>query len=228
MTLHKVKVESLDFSHDGKYLVSLGGQDDSMMVVWDLSTGRPLCGGPASGEPSLCVKFFNTCSSKIVTAGHGALRIWDVDIVNRKVTPTNIKLAGFSRIIKQIVITGDDSCLYAGTTTGDIMCVALTEPHVLKLHGPKTKLGQGVISITITQTGQLLAGTGSGDVVLLDGGTLQVMKKVVLQGSVTSVCAHADDYFCGTAKSNVYYVNAKTLKEELRQTCHFERINDVC
>lgn len=38
-----------------------------------------------------------------------------------------------------------------------------------------------------------------------------------LQGAITSVAAHGDHYFVGTNKSNVYYVNAKTFKEELRQ-----------
>ena len=51
---------------------------------------------------------------------------------------------------------------------------------------------------------------------------------VTLQWMITSVAAHGDHYFVGTSKSNVYYLNAKTFKEELRQTCHFERINDVC
>lgn len=32
MGLHKVKVQALDFSHDDKYLASLGGQDDNNLV----------------------------------------------------------------------------------------------------------------------------------------------------------------------------------------------------
>ena len=45
MSLHKVKVQALCFSNDEKYLASLGGQDDNSLVIWDLNTGRPLCGG---------------------------------------------------------------------------------------------------------------------------------------------------------------------------------------
>ena len=36
LTLHKVKVEALAFSPNELYLVSLGGQDDGSVVVWNL------------------------------------------------------------------------------------------------------------------------------------------------------------------------------------------------
>ena len=38
LTLHKVKVEALAFSPNELYLVSLGGQDDGSVVVWNLKT----------------------------------------------------------------------------------------------------------------------------------------------------------------------------------------------
>merc|ERR1719235_3095566 len=47
LSLHKVAVASLSFSHDEVYLASLGGQDDNSLVVWDLSDGRAICGTPA-------------------------------------------------------------------------------------------------------------------------------------------------------------------------------------
>jgi len=63
----------------------------------------------------------------------------------------------------------------------------------------------------------LLVGSGSGELALLQKGDLKQIKSVQLQGAITSVAAHGDHYFVGTNKSNVYYVNAKTFKEELRQ-----------
>jgi cilia- and flagella-associated protein 52 len=38
LKLHKVLIQSLSFSHDEKYLASLGGQDDNTLVIWDVST----------------------------------------------------------------------------------------------------------------------------------------------------------------------------------------------
>lgn len=39
LSLHKVKVEGLAFSPNDLYLVSLGGQDDSSVIVWDVKSG---------------------------------------------------------------------------------------------------------------------------------------------------------------------------------------------
>jgi len=36
LKLHKVLIQSLSFSCNEKYLASLGGQDDNMMVIWDV------------------------------------------------------------------------------------------------------------------------------------------------------------------------------------------------
>lgn len=43
LELHKVKVEALAFSPNEKYLVSLGGQDDGSVVVWDLKAKKSVC-----------------------------------------------------------------------------------------------------------------------------------------------------------------------------------------
>eukprot|EP01061_Rhynchopus_euleeides_P043252 TRINITY_DN754_c1_g3_i1.p1 TRINITY_DN754_c1_g3~~TRINITY_DN754_c1_g3_i1.p1 ORF type:complete len:679 (+),score=265.34 TRINITY_DN754_c1_g3_i1:107-2038(+) len=236
MTLHKVKVQALAFSQDESYLASLGGQDDNTLVVWDLSSGRPLCGGPASSDLSMCISFLNNSNTRLVTGGQGVLRVWDVDIVNRKIHPTDVNLGQIRRICKTIVIEKTDHYAYVGTSTGDIMCVQLgatsenTPKDVkcaLKYSGPAKNLVQGINCSTLTESGDLLVGSGGGEVMLLSARDLKVLKSIRLQGAVTSVAAHGDHYFIGTSKSNVYYLNARTFKEELRQTCHYERINDI-
>ena len=40
LSLHKVKVEALAFSPNERYLVTLGGQDDGCVVVWNLSNAQ--------------------------------------------------------------------------------------------------------------------------------------------------------------------------------------------
>eukprot|EP01065_Artemidia_motanka_P044429 TRINITY_DN6323_c0_g1_i1.p1 TRINITY_DN6323_c0_g1~~TRINITY_DN6323_c0_g1_i1.p1 ORF type:complete len:639 (+),score=216.67 TRINITY_DN6323_c0_g1_i1:117-2033(+) len=227
LTLHKVKVQAVAFSADESYLASLGGQDDNTLVVWDLSTGRPLCGGPASSDLSMCISFFNTSNDKLVTGGQGILRVWDVDTVNRKINPTDVNLGNLKRTVRNVVIEPTDRFAYCGTTTGDLLCVQLVQPCSFKFAGPAKPLVQGVVCSVLTDDGNVLVGSGGGEVALLSAKDLKVLKTVRLQGSATSVAAHGDHYFIGTSKSNVYYLNARTFKEELRQTCHFERINDV-
>lgn len=228
MTLHKVKVQALAFSADEKYLASLGGQDDNTLVVWDLATGRPLCGGPASSDLSMCIAFFNKNSQQAVTGGNGVLRVWDIDFVNRKINPTDVHVGNLQRVCRTIVIDPTDNFAFVGTTSGDVLCIQLQGAKLFKFAGPTKPLAQGILCTCITDNSDVLVGSGSGEVALLSKTDLKKIKTVSLQGMITSVAAHGDHYFVGTSKSNVYYLNAKTFKEELRQTCHFERINDVC
>jgi len=227
MMLHKVKVQALAFSADEKYLASIGGQDDNTLVVWDLSTGRPLCGGPASNELSLCIAFFNQSSDKIITGGSGVLRVWDVDFANRKINPTDVVVGNIRREFQNIAVEALDRYAYVGTGSGDVLCIQLQGPKVFKMIGPTKKLTNGIVCSTFTESGDVLVGAGGGEVALLSKVDLHVIKTVTLQGSVTSVAALGEHVFAGTSKSNVYYINTATFKEELRQTCHYERINDI-
>jgi hypothetical protein len=48
-------------------------------------------------------------------------------------------------------------------------------------------------------------------------------------GKVTSMAFTADscNFFCGTSLSNIYWVDTENLTPELRNTCHYDKINDV-
>jgi len=227
MILHKVKVQALAFSADEQFLASVGGQDDNTLVVWDLATGRPLCGGPASNELSTCIAFFNNSSDKLVTGGHGVLRVWDVDFQNRKINPTDVNVGQTRREFRNIVIEALDRFAYVGTTSGDVVCIQLQGPKNLKMTGPQKKFAGGILCSNLDENGDVLVGTGGGEIALLSKIDLTVLKSVTVQGAVTSISTMGEHFFIGTAKSNVYYLNAHTFKEELRQTCHYDSINDI-
>mmetsp|Transcript_1842 Transcript_1842/g.2592 ORF Transcript_1842/g.2592 Transcript_1842/m.2592 type:complete len:91 (+) Transcript_1842:387-659(+) len=48
-------------------------------------------------------------------------------------------------------------------------------------------------------------------------------------GGVTSIAFTGDftNFFCGTSQSNIYWVDTENLKAELRNTCHYDKINDI-
>ncbi len=50
-----------------------------------------------------------------------------------------------------------------------------------------------------------------------------------VQGAVTSFSLTADGThtFIGTDKATIYWSDTDTINPELRNTCHYERINDV-
>ena len=85
-----MQVQALDFSHNSKYLASIGGSDDNNLVIWDVQSGHAVCGSPASHDKANTVKWMNTSDKALVTGGINALRMWTLDVVNRKVRPIQI------------------------------------------------------------------------------------------------------------------------------------------
>jgi cilia- and flagella-associated protein 52 len=85
LKLHKVLVQSLSFSHNELYLASLGGQDDKRLVIWEVATGKGLCGNSAGTDVVNQVKFYNNSDDQLVTVRNFGANIWKVDYVNKKV-----------------------------------------------------------------------------------------------------------------------------------------------
>jgi cilia- and flagella-associated protein 52 len=83
--LHKVLVQSLSFSHNELYLASLGGQDDKRLVIWEVATGKGLCGNSAGTDVVNQVKFYNNSDDQLVTVRNFGANLWKVDYVNKKV-----------------------------------------------------------------------------------------------------------------------------------------------
>ena len=61
-----IKVQDLSFSPNGKFIVTLGGQDDNMLLLWSVSSGRCLCGTPAANDSSSFVQYFNNDNDRLV------------------------------------------------------------------------------------------------------------------------------------------------------------------
>lgn len=138
LTLHKVRVECLDFSPSEKYLISLGGPDDNNVVCWDLSKGVAICGTVASKDSSgltTCVGYFSKDDYKFVTGGHQVLRVWQMDPISKKLQATDCQMGQIKRVIKSVKVDQDDEFVYCGTTTGDLLQVSV-KSHLFKQYGP--------------------------------------------------------------------------------------------
>jgi len=235
LRLHKVQVQALDFSFDGMYLASLGGSDDNNLVIWEVATGKAVCGSPASHDSALTLKWMNTTSTQLVTGGIKALRMWSFDFSARKVRPITVQTSKEIRTYTCIAISEDDSTLYCGTTTGDVLVISAEKQTLLTQGPPKGAcLGMGVQAITVVPGAQeLLVGSGDGELVTLaldtkDGAPRPKCVQKVL-GAVSSLAMDSacEFFFVGTEKSNMYLVQLDGLVAELKTTCHAEHINDI-
>eukprot|EP00397_Hematodinium_sp_SG-2012_P059209 GEMP01075616.1.p1 GENE.GEMP01075616.1~~GEMP01075616.1.p1 ORF type:complete len:276 (+),score=20.27 GEMP01075616.1:168-995(+) len=108
LSLHKVAVQSLAFSFNEVYLASLGGQDDNSLVIWDVKSGGAICGTPAAPDTAHCVTFFNTSDKHLVTGGNYHVRLWQFDLENKKLRPTNVNLGFMKRVTCDVFCDKDD------------------------------------------------------------------------------------------------------------------------
>lgn len=229
LNLHKGKVQSLAFSPDETYLATLGGRDDNKLIVWDLKTGDAICGATAANDTALFVKYLNNRNDQLVTGGNYNLRLWDFDRTNRKLRPNDFNMGNLKRIVQCCAIDTKDEYMYLGTTTGDVMKVSVVN-RIFKAVGPvKKSFSLGIHALTLTKDGHVLVGSGDGDIALLDKETLNIVRKLKLNGTVTSLQLNAarDHFFVGTKQCSIFLVELATFEHELRATCHSSRINDV-
>ncbi|KAG9350472.1 hypothetical protein JZ751_026835 [Albula glossodonta] len=214
LRLHKAKVEDLAFSPNDKYLVSLGGQDDGSIVVWNIETREAICGNPASAHSAghcHTIQFSNQSDNVFISAGNGTLRVWELDLPNRKVRPTECQLGQLKRIVNCIEIPEDDSFFYCGTTSGDVLKINLKTKLLNSCVPTKQKFSKGVNTLKVLKTGDVLVG------------------RVQLEGGVTSIALRGEGHqlFAGTEAAQIYRFSYTDFKEELISTSHDCAVNNM-
>ena len=233
LRLHKVMVQALAFSYNGKYLASIGGSDDNNLVIWNVANGKAICGSPAAHDTALTITWMNNSDTSLVTGGIKALRMWALDPVNRKVRPMEVSTSKEVRTYTCIAVSPDDTILYCGTTTGDVMVVSAEKQTLITQGPPKgASLGCGVQALVCNASAtELLVGSGDGELMILDLTVPSLQPKCVQKvlGAVSSIAMDSagEFFFAGTEKSNMYLVQYDGLVAELKTTCHAEHINDV-
>ena len=228
-SIHKVIIQSLDFSFNDKYLVSIGGRDDNNLIVWDVQTGKALSGATAGTAFVRQVKFFNQHDSMFVTCQDYGIRIWTVDYEIKKMTHIDVNFGNLKRVLLCFVVDQLDKFAYFGTQSGDILEVDLTNA-IYKRIGPVKKLfSQGVITIKMLPNSDLLVGSGDGTLAKIGFNDFRIKNECKLLGGVTSITLTAESsfMFVGTNQSNIYWVETSSLKSEIRTTCHCDAINDI-
>lgn len=229
LKLHKVLVKSLSFSYNDLYLASLGGEDDKRLVIWEVTTGKGLCGNSAGVDRVNQVRFYNNSDNQLVTVRNQGANIWKVDYVNKKILPTEVNLGSLKRQLTNVIIDSTDTMAYACTKTGDILEINL-DKAIFKRVGPVKKLfSQGVTCIAMLLNGDILVGCGDGTIAKIANKTMGIKAQTKVLGGVTSITLTGDGtyFFAGTSLCNIYWCDAENLSPELRNTCHYEPINHV-
>jgi WD40 repeat protein len=242
LSLHKVSVQALAFSPSGEFLATLGGEDDNNLVVWHVDVpnarGVAICGSPAAHDLALAVVWAKSSDDTIITAGRENLRVWTLDVQERKVRPIDCQLGQTRRCFTCLVVSDDDEHVYAGTESGDVLEVSIRE-KLFKRVGPKKRIPRQITAAALDFNGNLVLGSGDALTVV----TPHEFKVVAtigpdqISGQVTSISASpSGELLVGTTLSNIYAVGyardpsgdgAVLDTVTLKSTCHNDKINDV-
>lgn len=175
------------------------------------------------------IRFFNQTNGKLITIHNYGLRLWNVDLVQKKILYTDITMGQIKRIYQCIAIAPDDSFALMGTRSGDIVEISL-DKLIFKRCGPAKELfSLGINTIRLLSNNDIMIGAGDGTIAKLHGQYMLVKTRAKVMGGVTSITLTADSTHCfaGTDKATIYWCNTDTIEPELRNTCHYEKINDI-
>lgn len=222
---HLGRVQDVAFSCHDDFLASMGGQDDNAIVVWSLAHGSAVCGGSAGMDSGMALKWHNTRNDRFVSAGNFHVRVWQIDFSLPKLTAVDVKLGTARRIVVGLAIDNADKYCYCGTTTGDILKVAIERDEIRAFNDPDTVVPQMVgitkerftggikalLCVTNPTTGNsnLLVGAGDGSIVYINPSLKTVGGlKTCLMGGITSLSLHpgGEKFIAGTAQCNRYEV----------------------
>lgn len=134
------------------------------------------------------------------------------------------------------VIDDKDEYMYVGTRSGDVMQVSVG-PMLYRAGGPNPFIEQGILCIQFTPFKDLVVGGGDGTVNLIRLPTFKNVKKIKLQGAVTSLSIASQgpkgsfEVYAGTAMAQIYLVKYDGAKNAMTATLiqrtHFNKINDI-
>lgn len=257
LNLHKVNVQALAFSPNNLYLASLGGRDDGSVVIWNMADGNAICGDQAqvkSAGNTLCICFSKKSDNVFVTGGESTLRVWELDVENRKIRPSEVDMGQIKRRVDCIVMDDNNpeqpnrKFFYCGTSTGDILAINMKSRNFQFKAPLKNNFENGITALTHAKKDFFLVGTGCGKVYeiqfpLPPEGQNKQPKPVIIgcwqdtsvksnsEAAITSITLRGagHQFYVGTRNGRMYsFLYEDKLKEcKLIKTCHSSRVNDI-
>ncbi|KAF9823638.1 hypothetical protein SFRURICE_009183 [Spodoptera frugiperda] len=177
--LHKVRVESLTFSSDERYMISLGGRDDGCVVLWDCfaesATGTAAATRLTTGD-AVTLTALNLRVNSFVTGGDSNLRVWNIraesknlDVVDVALDyPTSVSSRTGDMIKFSINYPADPTASVNMCKPALIGCLAKCGPWKKGKRPESVCYSQGIESILIMDDGCLIVGGGDGTIDILD------------------------------------------------------------
>ena len=235
---HDYEVSCLAFSTDDRLLFSCGNIQDKRSFIWDMKTGNivlnltpmfPLptvfatWGGYVRDIRGNQTKFY-----QYATCGDNQICLWNVDPYKGTQEKGEVQTGNFIRnYICMAFSLNDEKYLYAGTTSGDIVCILVKNRSIVF---NKIICAQGVTAIVPLTKNEIIVGGGDGSLVLLyiDEPKCEELARVKLYGAIYSLSSSFDgvQLLASTDKGFIYRIRAADLSNILLNENHTDAITD--
>ena len=213
---HNEGVAAVSFSHDSKFLMSVGCVTDRSVFVFDIQNGGIVAS--SSIPQNVCVSHLchggfqkdvkrrPTSSYLMASCGPKHLQPWTFNPLKNEIVslPLQLKLI---RDFTCCAFSSDQELLFAATTTGDIVTV-LTKTNTV-LGGPCIPVsGSGGVTTVAVDADLLFAGSREGSVCIFKvvNSGLESIRKIMIDKSafVSSLSAFAGEVLAGMSSGSIY------------------------
>ena len=221
-----MKVNVIAFSTDEKMVSACG--EDSLMYIWDVSTGEVIYGSKAASPISVLKwvdhkrKDYYTDYELVVCIGSEVKQAlltflpdrvqWDLKMYNYTM-PTG---GGLIRTFTSVDLSNDKVSVYTGTTGGEMM-VFRRDTRVFRACIPICT--NGVQSIATLPTDDVICGGGDGTLTMLSGQdmvwNLSIKKNVDSGVRAIAVSANMSELIVGCSSGSVYRCLIEDLTSSL-------------
>ena len=225
--LHKTETAALAFSEDEQFLASIGGADDSRIIVWDVLNGAPIAANQIYMKPMRCVSFLGSSNTRLATAGDERIYVWTLDLTNRVISHELVNMGQLKRVYTDMVVeadpirTSDGELAYLATQTGDVVFVNM-RGHVYKgvAPGGRRPLPCPVECVATNSAGNVVAAASDGTLVLVRRDNFAIVQRARLEGHVTSLSRSRTGTFllAATREGSVFRVDERTFEARLLLT----------
>ncbi|XP_050540995.1 cilia- and flagella-associated protein 52 [Daktulosphaira vitifoliae] len=187
---HKVRVEAISFSCCEQFFISLGGIDDSSVIVYDIGKKEVLCGSSSvksTAGYTTVLQSVHLRGECFLVAGDNIITLWTLNKEQRNIQGLDTSFFKIKRKILCVEIDHIDEYAYCGTSTGDIMKIKLNfsaDPNVANTTSSPALMGcfakypitkkrvvelysKGITSLYLNTDGTIIIGSGDGTLELV-------------------------------------------------------------